>query len=70
MTFAIYSDPDLAAIRAFGVLDEANSIARPAVFVVTREGKIGYRHVGERASDTASLDAVFAALEKLQPAKE
>lgn len=67
VTFTLYSDPDLAAIKAWEVLDEANSIARPAAFVVGTDGKIRFRYVGENASDTVLLKVLFAELEKLKP---
>lgn len=64
VTFTIYTDPDLAAIKAYDVLDEANSIARPAAFLVNTDGKILFRYVGENASDTVLLKVLFAEIEK------
>ncbi len=66
ITFTIYSDPDLEALQNFGVLDPANAIARPAAFIVSRDGKIQFRYIGENASDTVLLKVLFAELEKLQ----
>ena len=40
-TFALYSDPKLETIRAWGVADEENEIARPATFVV----RTGWSHL-------------------------
>jgi len=67
VTFTLYSDPDLHAIEAFDVLDEANSIAHPAAFIVSTDGKILFKYVGESASDRVLLKVLFAELEKLEP---
>ena len=65
--FDIYTDPDMVAIEGFGVLDEAVGGAFPAAFIVSTDGKIVWKHVGEKASETPDLDTVIAELKKLPP---
>jgi peroxiredoxin len=51
LDYPLLSDPDLAAIDAFGVRHVGGGIdgdiARPAVFVVDREGRIAWRELAE-----------------------
>lgn len=47
LTYRLISDPELAAIRAWGVEDEENGIAWPAIFVVGKDGKIAWRSLSE-----------------------
>ena len=51
-TFPILADPDLLAVDAYGVRHalggiEGDDIARPAVFVIDREGRIVWRDLTE-----------------------
>lgn len=69
-TYTIVSDPDLAAIKAFDVLDAGNGIARPAIVIVDKQGRITFRYVGENAADTVAIAVVLAELEKLQAAEK
>ena len=51
ITFRLLSDGDLKTIDAYGVRHEGahpftgGAIARPAVFVIDRDGRIAHRHV-------------------------
>jgi len=69
-TFTIVSDPDLAAIKAFDVLDAGNGIARPAIVIVDKTGRITFRYVGENAADTVAIAVVLSELDKLQAAEK
>jgi peroxiredoxin len=51
LSFALLSDPEMKAIRAYGVADESNGIAWPAEFLVEKGGRIVWR-------DTAKAVAV------------
>jgi peroxiredoxin len=44
--FDLAADPDRVAINAFGVLDEENEIAWPALFVID-DGRILYRWIAK-----------------------
>lgn len=46
LRFDLSGDPELEAIRAFGVLDEENEIAWPALFVID-QGAIVYRWIAK-----------------------
>jgi peroxiredoxin len=65
LSFPLLSDPDMTAIRAYGVADESNGIAWPAEFLVDRGGRIRWRataqSVGKRPSTTEILQAFDAA---------
>ena len=47
--FPLLSDPELAAIRAYGLLHEDGGldgdIARPATLILDAEGRIAWRHL-------------------------
>ncbi len=64
-SFPLYADPELAAIKAWHVLDADNEISKPATFVIDREGTIVYRYVGADKGDRPVLDEVVAALNEL-----
>ena len=50
LEFLVLSDPELKAIKAYGLVHEKGSIqgtaiARPAVFLLDREGVVRWRHL-------------------------
>jgi peroxiredoxin len=47
LSFPILADVSLSTIRAWGVADEQNGIAWPAVYIVGRDGKILWRSLAE-----------------------
>jgi peroxiredoxin len=47
LSFPLLSDPDLKAIRAYGVEDAENGIAWPAIFIVGADGRIRWRSLAE-----------------------
>lgn len=70
LPFAVLSDADLATIERYGVrhLDEpeGRAIARPAVFVLDREGIVRFAHVGEAPRDRPPAALVLLALEAVE----
>jgi peroxiredoxin len=58
--FPLLSDPGLKTALAYGVAMQGEEIAVPSTFVVSREGKIVYRKVGESVTDRPSVDEVLA----------
>lgn len=58
------SDPQLRAIRAYDVEEAGAGIARPAIIVVDKDGRVAWRYVGENKKDRPTTDMV---LERLQP---
>jgi peroxiredoxin len=65
LEFPVLSDPDLAVIRGWGVADEENGIAWPAVYVVSRDGRIAWRSLAETYPKRPASEEIIAALEAL-----
>ena len=69
IAFPLLSDPGSKIIRAFGVLDEryapgspGHGIAKPAIFVVDRDGAIRHRFSEKSYRDRPDIDVVLAAV--------
>lgn len=60
--FALLADPGLKAALAYGVAMDGEEIAVPAVFVIARDRRIVYRHIGESIVDRPSPDDLLEAL--------
>lgn len=61
-TFPMLTDPDLAAIRAYGVEDVGNDISLPATVVVGKDGTIAFVYVGDAPGDRPAEDMSIAAI--------
>ena len=66
VTFPLYYDPDLSAIKAWRTYDGDNEIAKPATFVVAADGTIAYQYIGKELSDRPVLDEAIAVLKELR----
>jgi len=62
LPFPLLSDPDGRVIAAWGVYDETQRIARPAIFVVSPDRGIAYRYVGDDFADRPGDDGILVAL--------
>lgn len=62
VSFPLPSDPDLNVVRAFGVESSGSGVALPSVFVVGRDGRVAYRHVGANQADRAGVDEILQAV--------
>ena len=51
LPFPLLADPEGEVIRRYGVWDEEGKIARPAIFVLDRDGIVRYAYVGEDFAD-------------------
>ena len=60
ISFPLASDPTLAVITAYGVAMAGEDIAVPAVFLVSPEGAILWRHVGENMTDRPLTQVIVA----------
>lgn len=64
-------DEDRAVTKKYGVYHrlsfDAINIARPASFIVGKDGKIRYLYVGASQIDRAPVNEVLAAMRELQP---
>ena len=61
--FALLSDPELHAIRAYGVADESNGIAWPSEFLVDRGGNIRWRATAQAVGKRPSASDVLGAFD-------
>jgi hypothetical protein len=72
LPFPLLSDPDAAAIAAWGVYDPVGGthgpIARPAIFVVGRDLSIPFEYVGRDFADRPPNSVIYAALEAVRDA--
>ncbi len=66
LTYPILSDATKMLITSWGVLHPQEGIARPSMFIVSKQGKIVWRYVGADANDRPALALV---LKQLQSAK-
>ena len=69
LPFPVLSDADLTAIKRYGVLHEdepeGRRIARPALFLIDRDGYVRFAHVGEHTRDRPAVGLIPLALESL-----
>ncbi len=65
-SFPFLLDEDRAVTKSYGVYHrlgmDAINIARPATFVVGRDGKIKYEYVGANQLDRAPIEQILQAL--------
>jgi len=63
LDFRLLADPEARAIRAFGVLHEDGGlygdIARPATFLVDRDGRIVWRHLTDNWRVRPRVDTIL-----------
>lgn len=70
--FSILSDPDLKMIDAYGVRHEGASIdgddvARPAVFIINKNGQVVWRMITDNYRVRVRPETVIAELQKRRP---
>jgi len=69
--FPLLSDPEKRAIRAYGVEETKTiegyppGIARPAVFVIDRSGRVRFKHISRDYADRPWNSVVLANLKGL-----
>ena len=63
LDFPILSDPDHTVMRSFGVEDEENGIAWPAIFVVDPSGRVRWRDLTNDYRVRPSAETVIKALD-------
>jgi peroxiredoxin len=69
--FQILSDADKKVITSYGILNAAehDGIAHPSIFIVDREGKIRFLHVGKDPQDRPPDEALLDEVKKVAAAK-
>lgn len=60
--YLLISDPKKRIIKGFGVLHPREGIARPATFIIDKNGLVRYVHVGKYPSDRPTIQQVMQAL--------
>jgi peroxiredoxin len=64
--FPLLSDPKGEVARAYGLWNERENVAVPAVVIINRAGEITYLHAGSDPADRPTDGEVFAALKALK----
>ena len=69
--FQILSDAEKKTITAYGIVNAAehDGIAHPSIFILDKEGKIRYMHVGKDPQDRPTDEAIVLELKKLAGVK-
>lgn len=68
LSFPMLSDANLVVARAYGVVDEENGMAWPAVFVVAPDGRIAWRSLSETYKIRPEVADILAASKPAKPA--
>ena len=69
--FQILSDAEKKTITEYGIVNAAehDGIAHPSIFVLDKEGKIRYLHVGKDPQDRPPDETILEELKKVVAAK-
>jgi peroxiredoxin len=69
--FQILSDADKTTIAAYGIVNAAehDGIAHPSIFILDKESKIRYLHVGKDAQDRPPDETILQEVKKLTGVK-
>ena len=69
--FQILSDADKKVINSYGILNAAehDGIAHPSIFIVDREGKIRFLHVGKDPQDRPPDETIIEEVKKAVAAR-
>jgi len=62
LDFPLIADPDRTLIRGFGVEDQENEIAWPAIYVIGRDGKVAWRWLATSYKERPTADQLLEAL--------
>jgi peroxiredoxin len=65
--FPLLLDVDLAAVDKLGIRQD---LAKPATYILDKEGRVCFAYVGETLSDRPSLIVVLEELDRLQAAEK
>ena len=69
--FQILSDSDKQTITAYGIVNAAEhgGIAHPSIFLLDKQGRIKYFHVGKDPQDRPSDETIIEEVKKVAAAK-
>ena len=65
LDFPILSDADSALIKAWGLYNEREDVAKPSLILVNADRSIAFSYVGEDYTDRPTDDELFAAAARL-----
>ena len=65
LTFPLLSDPDRIATKAFGVYDPGNNTGWPAVYVLSKGGKVVFRSITDNYRKRPPASLLLAKLDAL-----
>ncbi len=66
ITFPLLKDEKLSTAVAYGVAMQGDEIAVPSVFIISREKKISFQHVGESVVDRPGVSGILDEVDKLK----
>ena len=66
LTYPVLSDSARKFIQDYNILHPQEGIARPALFVVDREGMVRWQYVGMNAADRPPMGEVIDQLRAIQ----
>jgi len=66
--FQILSDADKKTITAYGIVNAAEhgGIAHPSIFILDKEGRIRYMHVGKDPQDRPPDETILIEIRKIK----
>jgi peroxiredoxin len=69
--FQILSDAEKKTIAEYGIVNAAEhgGIAHPSIFILDKEGRIRYMHVGKDAQDRPPDETILVEVKKVVAAK-
>jgi peroxiredoxin len=69
--YQILSDADRSVIKSYGVLNAAEhgGIAHPAVFIIDKQGRIQYVHVGKDPQDRPPDEVIIENVKRIAAGK-
>jgi peroxiredoxin len=70
ISFPLLSDPDLKTALAYGVAMQGSDIAVPSVFIIGRDHRIHFRHIGESIADRPTPDNLLDAVDRIRAASK
>lgn len=68
VTFPIIADTDRELTKAFGVYDQGNDIAWPAVFVVNGDGTVAWRAFEDNFKERVPIEEIVREAQKARGA--
>jgi peroxiredoxin len=65
LTFLILPNPDASVINRYAGLEEGTGRAKPATFVIGRNGRVAWTYIGQDPGDRPTNEMILEALDRL-----